>query len=67
LVNLPLLPDAANKLSMPGLLIYDTSTNLADANEFYQKQVPGLDLKPVDKPTITDTLVLLCYAQLTRQ
>ena len=63
LVNAPLLPDASNILTMPGILTYDTSTSLADAAAFYQKEIPSLGWELVDEPAITDTTVLLDYMQ----
>lgn len=63
LVNAPLLPDASNTLSMPGILTYDTSTSLADAVAFYQKEIPNIGWELVGEPTITDTTALLDFIQ----
>jgi len=63
MVNAPLLADASNILNMPGILTYDTSSSLADAAAFYQKEIPSLGWEPVDEPAITDTTVLLDFIQ----
>jgi len=63
MVNAPLLPDASGILSMPGILAYATTSSLADAAAFYQKQIPSLGWELVGEPTITDTTALLDYIQ----
>lgn len=42
LVNAPMLPDAANIQSLPGLLEYDSATSVPDAVAFYQQQLATL-------------------------
>jgi hypothetical protein len=63
LVNAPLLPDASDILSLPGLLTYTTSMSLTDIVAFYQNEIPitGWDLE--GEPTITDTNALLDFKQ----
>ena len=63
LVNAPLLPDAANVLSRPGILTYDTTSSLPDIAAFYQKEIPTLGWVADGEPTITDTTILLDYVQ----
>ncbi len=63
LVNAPLLPGAANVLRMPGVLTFDTSTSLADAAAFYQKQIPALGWQVAGEPVINETAVLLEFTQ----
>lgn len=63
LVNAPLLPDASNILNMPGILIYDTSSSLADTAAFYQQEIPKLGWELVGEPNLTDTSALLDYIQ----
>jgi hypothetical protein len=61
LVNALLLPDAANVLSRPGILTYDTTSSLPDITAFYQKEIPTLGWLIDGEPTITDDTVLLDY------
>ena len=63
LVNVPMLPDASNILNIPGLMTYDTSTNLTDIAEFYQKQIPDLGWVPKEEPSITETTAMLDFTQ----
>ena len=67
LVDAPLLPDASNLRSMPGMLTYDTSTSLADAAAFYAKQIPALGWKVAegepDKPDVSGDSVVLDFTQ----
>ena len=63
LVNAPLLPDSSNVLNMPGILTYDTSTNLADAVAFYQSEIPNLGWELTGEPAITETNALLDFIQ----
>jgi hypothetical protein len=67
LVDAPLLPDASNVESMPGMLTFDTSTSLADAAAFYVKQIPTLGWKVAegepDKPDVTGASVVLDFTQ----
>ena len=63
MVNAPLLPDASNILNMPGILMYDTSTSLADTAAFYQQESPKLGWELVSEPSLTDTSALLDYIQ----
>lgn len=63
MVNAPLLPGAANVESLPGLLTFDTSTSLADAAAFYQKQMPTLGWQLDGEPAIGDTAVLMDFTQ----
>jgi hypothetical protein len=63
MVSAPQLPDATNVRNVPGLLTYDTSSSLADAVAFYQKQIPGLGWTPLGDPAINDTTALLDFTQ----
>ncbi|MFA5873700.1 MAG: hypothetical protein WC832_07015 [Anaerolineales bacterium] len=63
MVNAPLLPDAAVVVNMPGVLTYDTSSSLAEAGAFYQKQIPDLGWELLGEPSISDSMVLLDYTQ----
>jgi hypothetical protein len=67
LVDAPLLPDASNVESMPGMLTYETSTSLADAAAFYAKQIPALGWKvsegEPDKPEVADSAVVLDFTK----
>jgi hypothetical protein len=63
MVNAPQLPDASNVRSVPSLLTYDTSSSVADAVDFYQKQIPNLGWTLLGDPAITDTTALLDFTQ----
>ena len=63
MVNAPLLAEASNILNMPGILMYDTSTSLADTAAFYQQEIPKLGWELVGEPSLTDTSALLDYIQ----
>jgi len=63
MVDAPLLPGATAVRRVPGLLSYSTSTSLAAAAAFYQKQIPLLGWKLTGDPNVTATLVLLDYTQ----
>ena len=63
MVNAPLLPAPSNEVNTPGLLTYETSTSLADAADFYQKQIPSLGWTLQGKPNITSSKVFLDYRQ----
>jgi hypothetical protein len=63
MVNAPLLPDASNVLNVPSVVTYDTSSGLADAVAFYQKQIPNLGWKLLGNPTVTATTTLLDFTQ----
>ncbi len=59
LVDAPLLPGASNVDKEPGSLSYQTSTSLAEAADFYQKQLAGLGWTPQTQPDISDTQAAL--------
>ncbi len=48
LVRAPLLANAVDVLSAPGLLPFETSTSPAEATAFYDKQLAALGWKPSD-------------------
>jgi hypothetical protein len=63
MVNAPLLPDASDTLSLPGILTYATSASLTDIVAFYQQEIPNLGWESAGEPTITDTAALMDYIQ----
>lgn len=63
MLDVPLLPDATNVLSMPGMLTYDTASSIADTLTFHQEQVSSLGWTPVGEPTITETSALLIFTR----
>jgi len=63
MVDVPLLPGAANLSSRPGNLTFNVSTSLADAAAFYEKQIPTLGWKAAGDPNDNDTSVLLDFTQ----
>jgi hypothetical protein len=67
MVNAPLLPDAANVVAVPGLLAYETATDLAAVTAFYQEQLPGLGWVPDGEPAVVETAAVLLYRQDDRQ
>lgn len=62
-ITAALLPDAANTLSLPGLLSYDTATPLADVAAFYAAHLPAAGWAPLNQPLLTATTALLDFAQ----
>lgn len=63
LVTAPLLPDAANIVNVPGLLAYDTATDLAAATAFYQEQLPSLGWAADGEPAIAGTVTVLIFTR----
>jgi hypothetical protein len=63
MVDAPLLPDPSNELNSPGLLSYQTSSSLADAAAFYEKQMPDLGWKPVGDPDVSDVRISMLFQQ----
>ena len=63
MVDAPLLPDTSNILNVPGVLSYDTSTNLTEAAAFYQEQIPSLGWTLIVEPAITETNALMKFTQ----
>jgi hypothetical protein len=63
MVNAPQLPDASNVVNVPGMLTYDTSTNLADATAFYQDKLPALGWNIQGQADVKDTTALLDFQQ----
>lgn len=60
-VDAPQLPGASNAVDTPGALTYDTSTSLADAAAFYQKQAPALGWKLQGQAQVTDTQAFMDF------
>jgi len=63
LIDVPLLPDAANVRSLPGVLTYDSATPPAEAGGFYQDKLPALGWELANTTLITDTAALLDFSQ----
>ncbi len=63
LLNIPLLPDAADLLRQPGMTTYTTFTSPADAAAFYEEQLAGLGGEPSLPPIVSDTGALLEFTQ----
>ena len=63
MVDAPQLQNASNLTSSPGLLTYDTSTSLADAIAFYQKELEGLGWKAQGDPGVSESRAILNYTQ----
>ena len=62
-VDAPLLPDASKTDKFPGTVTYETSSSVADAAAFYEKNIPGLGWKAQDEPAISKAAALLTYQQ----
>jgi len=67
MVNAPLLPDASNVVSVPGLLAYQTGASPNEAAAFYQEQIPELGweiaVEPAVEPAGAVLVVRLDFAQ----
>jgi hypothetical protein len=63
LIDVPLLPDAANVRSLPGVLTYDSTTRPAEAGAFYRDKLPTLGWTLANTSLITDTAALLDFSQ----
>lgn len=61
LVDAPLLPDATDVSSVPGVLSFQTSSSVADASAFYTEQILALGWSLQDPPTVSDSVTLLPY------
>jgi hypothetical protein len=67
-VGAPLLPDAADAVSMPGrLLIYTTATSVADAAAFYRQELAALGWQQMANPVLGETLTLLDFTYADHQ
>jgi hypothetical protein len=63
LIDAPQLPDASNVVSSPGQLTYESSTGMADAAAFYQKELPKSGWKSSAEPVIAETDTLLTFTK----
>jgi len=63
MVAAPLLPDASNVQNMPGMLTYDTSTELVEVAAFYQEEIPNLGWELQGEATVSDTSASLDFMQ----
>mgnify|MGYP000957633685 FL=1 len=67
-VGAPLLPDAADVVSMPGrLLIYTTAASVADAAAFYRQALVALGWQQMANPVLGETLTLLDFTYADHQ
>lgn len=58
ILDVPLPPDVAQVVSLPGVTFYSTSESVADVLAFYQEQVPAADGQVNPPLTLTDSAVL---------
>ena len=63
MVDAPLLLDASNIEKLPGSLSYETSTNIADAAEFYQEELKELGWEPLQDPPTSEAGMILSYSK----
>ena len=63
LVDAPLLADAADIVSIPGLLTYTTPTPLADAVAYYQEQLPTLGWRQSSELFRDETTAVLDFTR----
>jgi hypothetical protein len=67
LIQAPLLPDATQVVSKPGLITYSSGSSLADAAAFYQKQLADLGWEPGRQSTISASIVVLDFTQADKK
>jgi hypothetical protein len=67
LITAPLLPDATEVVSLPGLLNYTTAQPPSAVAEYYQQALPALGWELNGAPTLGDNLALLDFTQTGQQ
>ena len=67
LLDVPLLPDAADSLNTPGMLTYTTARPMTEAAAYYQEQLPALGWQLLEAPSITDGGIVLDFTQANQQ
>jgi hypothetical protein len=63
LIAAPTLPDATDISSLPGVLSFHSSTSIADAAAFYQKELPPLGWIDGGDAAISDTSTALTFTK----
>jgi hypothetical protein len=61
LLNLPMLPDAADILEFPGMASYTTLANLEDTLVFYQEQVAAIGGQVINAPLVMESTALFGF------
>jgi hypothetical protein len=61
LLDLPMLPDAADILEVPGMSSYTTTSNLEETLAFYQEQVSALGGQIVNPPLLMESTAFLGF------
>jgi hypothetical protein len=61
ILDVPLLPDAADLLQLPGFTSYTTPAGLEDTMTFYQEQVSASGGQPANPPTISEDTALFGF------
>jgi hypothetical protein len=61
LLNLPMLPDAADVLEFPGMTSYTTTANLEDTLTFYQERVSELGGQAANPPLVMESSALFGF------
>lgn len=62
-VDAPLMPDAADVVRVPGLLIYTTATTPEQVAAFYQQEMPALGWESTADPTVSETETFLRFTR----
>ena len=59
----PILPDATDMVSMPGMISYSTLTSVADVVTFYKDQLSALGAQIISEPSPSDQMAMLNITQ----
>ncbi|GAB4536138.1 MAG: hypothetical protein Kow0063_21230 [Anaerolineae bacterium] len=59
--DVPMLPDASVEIASPGFISYRTGSNVADAAQFYQDEMPGFGWTADESNMVFDENALLHY------
>jgi hypothetical protein len=62
-IDLPMPPDAARVVSMPGLIAFDSASTAAETIAFYQTALPPAGWKSTAEPETGTDAVLLSYSR----
>ncbi len=59
----PILPDATDMVSMPGMMSYSTLTSVLDVATFYKDQLSALGAQIISEPSPSDQMAMLNITQ----
>ena len=66
-VDVPMLADATDVFSSPGVSSYLTASTPADVAAFYQTQLPALNWQPTGAPVVSDNLAVVDFVRGNEQ